>query len=138
LRTDLSEAGATTSAEHPNGACLVDHVVATTPDPDRTIGVLRQAGLEPRRTREAGEIRQTFFRLGEVILELIGPQKPSHDLDDPARLWGLALNVTDLDALAAQWPEAIGRVKDAVQPGRRITTVRREAGVGVPLAFMSA
>jgi hypothetical protein len=28
-------------------------------------------------------------------------------------------------------------VKDAVQPGRRIATLRREAGAGVPLAFMS-
>jgi hypothetical protein len=33
-------------------------------------------------------------------------------------------------------PDA-GRVKNAVQPGRRIATLRREAGAGIPLAFMS-
>jgi hypothetical protein len=28
-------------------------------------------------------------------------------------------------------------VKDAVQPGRRIATVRREAGLGLPVALIS-
>jgi hypothetical protein len=39
---------------HPNGAVAVDHVVAATPDVDRTLGALGAAGLEPRRVREAG------------------------------------------------------------------------------------
>ena len=32
---------------------------------------------------------------------------------------------------------ALGRVKEAVQSGRRIATLRREARAGIPLAFMS-
>jgi hypothetical protein len=31
----------------------------------------------------------------------------------------------------------VGPAKDAVQPGRRIATVRREAGLGVPVALMT-
>jgi hypothetical protein len=45
--------------------------------------------------------------------------------------------VPDLDATAAALGERLGAVKDAVQPGRRIATLRRQAGAGVPLAFMS-
>jgi hypothetical protein len=43
----------------------------------------------------------------------------------------------DLDATAAVLGERLGAVRDAVQPGRRIATVRREAGLGTPLAFMT-
>jgi hypothetical protein len=31
----------------------------------------------------------------------------------------------------------IGEIRDAVQPGRRIATVPREAGLSFPLAFMT-
>jgi hypothetical protein len=31
----------------------------------------------------------------------------------------------------------LGDIRDAVQPGRRIATVRREAGLGVPVALMT-
>ena len=41
--------------EHPNTASAVDHVVALTPDFDRTVGRLREAGLDYRRTRDAGD-----------------------------------------------------------------------------------
>ena len=44
-------------------------------------------------------MRQTFFRLGPVILELVGPPQP--DGDGPARFWGIAFTVADLDATAA-------------------------------------
>jgi hypothetical protein len=33
--------------------------------------------------------------------------------------------------------EKLGEVHDAVQPGRRIATVRREAGLGVPVALIT-
>jgi hypothetical protein len=56
---------------------------------------------------------------------------------EPARFYGIAFTVDDLDATAALLGDRLGRVKDAVQPGRRIATLRREAGAGIPLAFMS-
>jgi hypothetical protein len=117
---------------HPNGAVAVDHVVALTPDLDRTVGRLRDAGLDLRRVREAGGgLRQAFFVLGPCLLEVGGPA------EGDARLWGLTLAVADLDATAARLGDRLGRVKDAVQPGRRIATVRREAGLGPAVALIT-
>ena len=81
-------------------------------------------------------MRQVFFRLGEVILELIG-QIDSAGEGDPG-FFGLAITVDDLDAPAALLGEHLGTAKDAVQEGRRIATLRhRELGMSVATAFMS-
>jgi len=120
---------------HANGVTSIDHVVVTSPDGARTVRALSAAGLEPRRTRAQGAMQQTFFRLGAVVLELVAPATVADD--GPARFWGIAFNVEDLDKTAAFLGEHLGRVKDAVQPGRRIASLRKEAGLAVPLAFMS-
>jgi hypothetical protein len=50
----------------------------------------------------------------------------------------LAYTVQDLDATARLLGENLGRVKDAVQPGRQIATLRhKEFGMSVATAFMS-
>ncbi|MFM7307042.1 MAG: hypothetical protein ACKO2Q_03545, partial [Actinomycetota bacterium] len=55
-----------------------------------------------------------------------------------ATYWGFVVTVADLDAAIAHLgPDVIGAAKPAVQPGRRIATVRSGAGLGVPLALMS-
>jgi len=151
--TDLDGLATSTSSrppaapapEHPNGALAVDHVVAMSPSLDRTVGVLQAAGLDLRRIREeptpAGAPRQAFFRLGEVILEVV--QEPAEVLereggpDRPARLWGLALVFADLPRAVETLGDDASPVRDAVQPGRQIATVRRSAGLSVPLALMS-
>ena len=131
----------TPPTDHPNGALSIDHVVVTTPDLPRTFAALEAAGLELRRVREAGTpdrpLNQGFFRLGEVILEVVGPPTPVPGDDGPARFWGLVCVVVDLEACAALLGDRLGRIKDAVQPGRRIATVRREAGASVPLALIT-
>ena len=75
LDTHASERPPAAGAEHPNGVVAIDHVVVLTPDLDRTAGVLRGAGFDFRRMREGptpgGSVRQAFFRMGEVILELV-------------------------------------------------------------------
>jgi hypothetical protein len=117
----------------------LDHLVVMSPDPDRTIEALGVHGIEPRRQRHTDQygppFTQTFFRLGRPILELIGPESPAGP--EPARFYGVAFTVEDLDATSALLGDRLGRVKDAVQPGRRIATLRREASAGIPLAFMS-
>ena len=132
------------SAPHRNGVTRIDHVVAFSPDLDRTVGVLRAAGLDLRRIREgptaAGAQRQAFFRVGEPVLEVIEhpPTTPAAaDLDAPARFWGLAFLVEDIEASARFAGDLLGDVRDAIQPGRRIATFRREAGLGLPVALMS-
>lgn len=122
--------------DHPNGALRIDHVVVRTPSLDRTVAALDDAGLELRRTREAGGgIRQGFVWVGDTILELV--EAPDADPAAPASFWGLVVVVGDLDRAAVVAGDALGRVRDAVQPGRQIATVRESAGVGVPLAFMT-
>jgi len=147
LATTISERPPSEPAPaHPNGVLSIDHVVAASPDLDRSVAALQAAGLDLRRVREeptpAGAPRQAFFRLGGEILELIQePQEviaraggPGH----PVRFWGLALLVEDLDATAERLAPHVGEVRAAVQAGRRIATVRRSAGLAVPLALMSA
>ncbi|MEM8708233.1 MAG: glyoxalase, partial [Actinomycetota bacterium] len=117
-----------------------DHLVAMSPAIDRTSDALVAAGLDRRRTRRfevAGEPRrQDFFWLGDVILELVGVDGAAGE--GPAGFWGLALECGDLDLAAEQMGETLGPVKDAVQPGRRIATVRTKAlGISVPIALMS-
>jgi hypothetical protein len=111
--------------EHPNGATGIDHVVLLTDDFDATVERLREEGFDHRRTRDAGEgRRQAFFVLGPCLLEVAGPVAGGE------RLWGLTLVAPDLERFG-------GRVRDAVQPGRRITTVPPEAGLEIPLAVMT-
>jgi hypothetical protein len=108
-----------------------------TPDLDRTFAALESAGLDLRRVRDAGTpehpLRQGFYRLGEVILEVVGDVEP----DGPARFWGLVVVVSDIEALAERLGDDLGAPRGAVQPGRRIATLRASAGLGVPVAFMS-
>ncbi len=120
---------------HANGVTRVDHAVLMTPDLPRTTGALVALGLDVRRERDAGAFRQVFFRMGEVILEVVGPHEPGAG---PANLWGLTFAVADIDATAALLGDHLGRVKDAVQPGRRITTLRgRDLGISPAVAFIS-
>ena len=128
------------AAEHPNGSTLIDHVVVFSPDGARTTEALRALSLEPRRTRETSQndapFLQTFFKTGDVIIELVAPAQPTDD--GPARFFGIACTVRDLDACAALLGRALGPIKDAVQPGRRIATLRhKDLGLGVAIAFMS-
>jgi len=129
---------------HPNGITAIDHVVAITPDLGRTVAALAAAGLDLRRIREeptpSGAPRQAFFRLGGVILELV--QEPDDAIeraggDHPAFFWGLALIAPDLDAAVAVLGERASEIRDAVQPGRRIATLRRSAGLALPVALMT-
>ena len=131
---ELGDAGGVDSAEHPNGAIGLDHLVVFTDAPDRTILAYGRLGLEVRRVRDLGDGRtQTFFRAGDVIIELVGPVD-----GDGERLWGLSPTVADLEACARLLGERLGPIKDATQPGRRIATLRHAAcGLTVPIAFMS-
>jgi catechol 2,3-dioxygenase-like lactoylglutathione lyase family enzyme len=131
--------------EHPNGVTAIDHVVAISSDLDRTVAALTAAGLDLRRVREeptpAGAPRQAFFRLGATILEVV--QEPPEATernggDRPAFFWGLAFVAPDLERTVAYLGEdRVSEIRDAVQPGRRIATLRRGAGLSVPVALMS-
>jgi hypothetical protein len=129
---------------HPNGVIALDHVVAITPALDRTVAALEGAGLDLRRIREeptpAGAPRQAFFRLGSVILEVV--QEPAESIERagtgrPAFFWGLAFVAPDLEATVAELGDCASEVRPAVQPARRIATLRRSAGLALPVALMT-
>jgi hypothetical protein len=124
---------------HPAGVTQIDHLVVLTPELDRTTEALGQVGVERRRVREVetddGPLRQGFFRLGEVILEVV---EHAREEDGPALFWGITFAVEDLEAAAELLGDHLGSIRDAVQPGRRIATVRREAELGLPVALISA
>jgi hypothetical protein len=132
-------APAAAGAEHPNGVVALDHLVVTTPDLDRTIDAFGAGGFDLRRVRETTTygtpMRQAFFKIGPVVLEVIGPDAPAGD--GPARFWGLAFTSGDLDATARCLGDRLHPPKDAVQPGRRIATLDKSAGSTVPIAFMT-
>lgn len=140
LPTTRSEEEPALPATHPLGVTRLDHVVVASPDLARTVEAFAAVGLEVRRVRDTelagAPLRQVFLRLGEVVLELIGA--PDATGEGPATFWGLTHTVADLDAAAALLGEHAGRVKDAVQPGRRITTVRHRAlDLSIATALMS-
>ncbi len=127
-------------ATHPNGVTAIDHVVLMSPDLGRTVEALAAIGVHPRREREAelaGQpIRQVFFRFGDVIVEVVG--LPVTATDGPATLWGITYVVDDIDATASFFGDRTTPVKDAVQPGRRITTLHHDAlGMSVRSAMIS-
>ena len=72
------------------------------------------------------------IRIGTVRLAFAG--------GEPRGITGWTLRGAeraDLDALATRLGDDLGAPRDAVQPGRRIATVRESAGLGLPLAFMT-
>lgn len=139
--TTSSDAHPAEPATHANGVTAIDHVVLLSPDLGRTVASLATLGVEPRRERD-GElggrpIRQIFFRLGEVIVEVVG--SPQTTGAGPSSLWGITYVVADIDATAAYFGVRTSPVKDAVQRGRRITTLRHhDLGLSVRTAMISA
>jgi hypothetical protein len=128
-------------ADHPNGVTGIDHIVLFSPDLGRTVEALTAVGVEARRERDAElggrPIRQVFFRLRDVILEVVG--SPDAAGEGPSTLWGITYEVADIDATAAFFGDSTTGVKDAVQPGRRISTLHhRELGMSVRTALISA
>ncbi|TPG36066.1 VOC family protein [Mycolicibacterium hodleri] len=126
---------------HPNGVTGIDHVVLMSPDLGRTVRSLAAIGVDPRRERDADlggrRIRQIFFRFGGVIVEVVG--SPETAIEGASTLWGITYLVADIDETAAFFGDHTAPIKDAVQTGRRITTLRhREFGMTVRTAMISA
>src|SRR5918999_431857 len=130
LPTTASRAPPPPPAErHPNGALSIDHLVVITPDLDRTTEALRAAGFDLRRRREGptpgGSRRQSFFRMDELVLELVEAPpgtRIADDPDGPARLWGSSFLVEELEHTAGALGDLLGSPREAVQLGRSIAT----------------
>jgi hypothetical protein len=107
----------------------VDHVVLLVPDLDTAITRFDRIELMPRLRMKVGGRPAAFFRAGPVIEVIESPVRQ-------ASIYGIALTAQEsLESLALAWKArglALGNVKDAIQPGRRIMTVRDlDAGLAV-------
>ncbi len=92
---------------------------------------IRVVGGDPR--EDPAAFRQGFRRLGPAILELVEAKRAPAG---PARFWGLVVIVDDLEALAERLGSQVSPPKPAVQPGRRIASLRASAGLSPRVAFM--
>ncbi len=135
---------------HSNGVTSIDHLVLMTPDVERTVSTLERLGLPCRRRRQ-GEaygkpMSQAFFWLGDpdggdadkVVLEVVGsPDVDPQAAEQPARFFGIAYTVANLEATGAFLGDLMKAPVDAVQPGRQITTISSKAGATVAIALMT-
>jgi hypothetical protein len=123
---------------HELAVTAIDHIVITTGSLERTCGAItEQLCLPLKRIRDAGHgVRQGFHRAGSLILEIV--ERPDLAPETPAEIWGLVFVVNDLEtAVAWLGPDAVGATRDAVQNGRRIASIKKEVGLGLPVALMS-
>lgn len=109
----------------------LDHVVLLVPDLGAAIDTLAAADLSPRLQLEVKGRPTAFFRVGPVLEVIESPVRT-------ASLFGIALVTEEpLEVVALRWRSQGHDVSDprpAIQPGRRIFTVR---GVDAGLAVMS-
>jgi hypothetical protein len=122
-----------------NGVTAIDHVVVATPRLDGFAAELAERGPALRRLAVVGGRRMGFRRLGPggAILEVV-------EAPDAAAtaFWGVTFRigapaggVESLDELCAG-NRFVGEPRPAVQAGRRIATVAREAGLSTRVAFI--
>jgi hypothetical protein len=126
----LGEAAGGESPPHPNGALALDHVVMTAADFEFTRDALVADGLDLRRERDdLRDTRIAFFRVPPTILELVAGPKTG--------FWGLVAVLPSVDDVHPSLAAHLGEPRDAVQPGRRIATLRESAGISTAAAFMT-
>jgi hypothetical protein len=135
---------------HANGIVGIDHLVVRSHDLERTISVFEDLDIPCRRRRDAGAygsttMKQAFFWLGSpdnpndrIVLEIVGEADVDPvTKDQPSSFFGIAFVCSDLDATAAFFGDFAKPPIDAVQPGRRITSISSRAGSSVAIALMS-
>jgi hypothetical protein len=115
----------------------IDHLVVVTPGFDALAAELTERGLGLRRVAEVRGTRMGFRRIGGPILEVV--EAPGAEA---TAFWGITFAVSgppggaeSLDELCAR-SRFVGEPRPAVQPGRRIATVSRDAGLSTRVAFI--
>ena len=140
IATAVSKRDPSPAAVHGCGAMSIDHLVWLTPDGERTAAAVTATTFLPvRRIRETTAqdqpIKQRFIRFGEVILEVVSSEPPG---PGPVKFFGIAITVSDLDSLVGSYGPQLSEIRDAVQPGRRVATLRAKAfDISVPVLFIT-
>ncbi|MEM6410542.1 MAG: VOC family protein [Pseudomonadota bacterium] len=120
----------------------LDHIVISTPNPDRAIAHYgARLGLDFRldRTAQQWNTRFLFFRTGGLTFEVIHrlDQSPPPDSDDS--IWGLTWAVDNLERAHARVSGLgvdVSEVRQGRKPGSQVFTVR-DGTLGVPTLFIA-
>lgn len=135
------------ASRNPNGVDGFDHVVVMATDLERVRDALHHAGLEIRRERAASiagtDVVQLFAFAGDALLEVVAPASAADAAVDaadaaPSTIWGVAATASDLDETVASLGDRTSPARDAVQRGRRISSLRTDdLGLSLTVAVMS-
>jgi len=101
-------------------------------DFERTRDELVADGLALRRERDdLRDTRMAFLRAGPTIVELVEVR------GGETMLWGLVAVVPSVDDPHPSLAPHLGEPRDAVQPRRRIASLRSSAGLSTAVAFIT-
>ncbi|MGI8927259.1 MAG: VOC family protein [Tepidiformaceae bacterium] len=123
------------------GATHIDHIVISSNDSAATAALFaHNFGFEIKRTmaRPGTGAHLEFVKLREVILEFAGPGIVQPYDEVKAKIWGMVLAVSDLEAAIGAVRAAGYTIEDArpaVQPGAKFAAVKGGTA-GVPFAFI--
>ena len=126
---DLPVEGCVSEPGDPAEGWDLDHVVLLVPDLEVAVAAMDAIGEKPRLRMPVNGRPAAFFRVGPVLEVIESPVRQ-------AALYGLVLTAEEpLETIVLRW-RSMGRdvtdPKPAIQPGRRIFTVRAtEAGFAV-------
>jgi catechol 2,3-dioxygenase-like lactoylglutathione lyase family enzyme len=107
----------------------LDHVVVTTPQPERALalyGARLDLEVALDRTNPDWGARLMFFRCGELIVEVAHNLKTAV-AEGPDKLWGVSWRTADIEATRARLASAgvdVSEVRPGRKPGTRVFTVR--------------
>ena len=111
-----------TIQKQPNGVLSVDHIVLHSNDAEYVKNEFAKLNMTPRAQRDDiyPGITQIFYRpeKGVVIEVVVNKDFPK------TFLWGMTLVVEDIDIAKQLLKDNSSNPKKAIQPGRRILTVR--------------
>ena len=120
--------------------CL-DHLVINTPNPDRAIahyGSRLGIRFALDRTNENWGARFLFFKLDDIVLEVIHRAGQEHDPLAPDELWGLTWKVEDIVAHHERLSKqgvTISEIRTGRKPGTKVFTVKSHSE-DIPTLFL--
>lgn len=125
----------------PDKDIRLDHLVINTPNPDRAIahyGARLGIRFALDRTNKDWGTRYLFFKLKDIVLEIIHRLDQKHDPLAEDTLWGLTWKVDDLTAhhqrLTAQGVKT-SEIRKGRKPGTQVFTVKSHSA-DIPTLFL--
>jgi len=119
----------------------LDHLVINTPNPDRAIAHYgARLGIRFALDRANAEwgARFLFFKLDDIVLEVIHRTGPDHDPLASDELWGLTWKVDDLGAHHERLSElgvTVSEIRTGRKPGTQVFTVKSHSA-DIPTLFL--